>query len=205
MRLSLSAIFQIGAALSVGTCAMSVVARPNAAADSLAAGQTLYQNKCGGCHSVDADRIGPRHRNVIGRAVASVPTYDYSPALKKLAGVWTPARVDQWLSGTQKMAPGSKMYLEMDDPAQRRLIVGYLQSVSRPAASSKSSKPRPPSAKTVGGTRRWAAVDEVQVVILMPNGFRGNDGSSQLARQAVEIRRSTHWPSIRKIRLLSPG
>ncbi len=133
MRLSLSAIFQTGAALSAATCAVSLAARPNVASDSLAAGQTLYQNRCGGCHSVDADRIGPRHRNVIGRAVASVPTYDYSPALKMLTGVWTPARVDQWLSGTQKMAPGSKMYLQMDDPAERQLIVAYLQSVSRPA------------------------------------------------------------------------
>lgn len=92
----------------------------------------LYQNKCGGCHSVDADRIGPRHRNVVGRAVASVPGYDYSPALKKLGGVWTPAKLDQWLTDTQKMAPGSKMYLELDDPTQRRLIITYLQSISVP-------------------------------------------------------------------------
>jgi cytochrome c len=69
---------------------------------------------------------------VVGRAVASVPTYSYSPALKKLGGTWTPARLDQWLSGTQKMAPGSRMYLEMDDASQRRQIIAYLQSVSAP-------------------------------------------------------------------------
>jgi cytochrome c len=99
----------------------------------VAAGQTLYLNTCGGCHSVDTDRIGPRHRNVVGRAVASVQGYDYSSALKKLGGIWTPDRLDQWLSGTQKMAPGSKMYLELDDAAERRLIITYLQSVSLPA------------------------------------------------------------------------
>jgi cytochrome c len=92
----------------------------------------LYQNKCAGCHSVDADRVGPRHRNVVGRPVASVPGYSYSPALKKLGGVWTPARLDQWLSGTQKMAPGSKMYLEVDDPVKRRQLIAYLASVSAP-------------------------------------------------------------------------
>jgi cytochrome c len=106
--------------------------RPSFAADDVSAGQTLYQSKCTGCHSVDADRIGPRHRNVVGRKVASVPGYDYSPALKKLGGVWTAARLDQWLSGTQKMAPGSKMYLEIDDPTQRRLLIAYLKSVSKP-------------------------------------------------------------------------
>jgi cytochrome c len=68
---------------------------------------------------------------VVGRPVASVPGYSYSPALKRLGGSWTPARLDRWLSGTQKMAPGSKMYLEIDDPAQRRAIISYLGAVSK--------------------------------------------------------------------------
>jgi len=106
--------------------------RPGLAADDITAGQALYQSKCTGCHSVDADRIGPRHRDVVGRKIASIPGYDYSPAIKKLGGVWTPSRLDRWLSGTQKMAPGSKMYIEVDDPTQRRLIIAYLQSVSKP-------------------------------------------------------------------------
>ena len=112
----------------------TVAALAGTVPDDVAAGQTLYLNNCSGCHSVDADRIGPRHRNVVGRAVASVQGYDYSDALKKLGGTWTPARLDQWLSGTQKMAPGSKMYLELDDPTERRLIISYLRSVSTPTA-----------------------------------------------------------------------
>jgi cytochrome c len=107
-------------------------APPGIAADDVAAGQMLYKAKCTGCHSVDADRIGPRHRDVVGRKIASIAGFNYSPAIKKLGGVWTPARLDQWLSGTQKMAPGSKMYLEIDDPRQRRLLIGYLESVSKP-------------------------------------------------------------------------
>lgn len=102
------------------------------AADDLTTGQSLYESKCSGCHSVDTDRIGPRHRNVVGRAVAGIAEYDYSPALQQLGGTWTAVRLDQFLSGTQQMAPGSKMYLEIDDPVQRRLIISYLQSVSRP-------------------------------------------------------------------------
>ncbi len=132
MRLSLASLSRIGAVLSVGVLVGFVATRPSVAADDVTTGKTLYQTKCAGCHSVDADRIGPRHRDVVGRSVASVPGYNYSPALKNLGGVWTPSRLDQWLAGTQKMAPGSRMYLEMDDPAQRRLIVAYLQSVSKP-------------------------------------------------------------------------
>jgi cytochrome c len=52
-----------------------------------------------------------------------------------LDGVWTPARLDVWLSGTQKMAPGSKMYLALDDAEERHLIIAYLKSISRPGGS----------------------------------------------------------------------
>jgi cytochrome c len=130
-RTSFVALWSAGAFAAVATV-LFTFSRPGFAADDVSAGQALYQSKCTGCHSVDADRIGPRHRNVVGRKIASVPGYDYSPALKKLGGVWTPARLDQWLSGTQKMAPGSKMYIEIDDPTQRRLLIAYLKSVSKP-------------------------------------------------------------------------
>ncbi|QRP65017.1 c-type cytochrome [Rhodanobacter sp. FDAARGOS 1247] len=125
---------------------LSMAAWAGKAPDDVAAGQTLYLNTCGGCHSVDTDRIGPRHRNVVGRAVASVQGYDYSPALKKLGGIWTPARLDQWLSGTQNMAPGSKMYIELDDPDVRRSIITYLQSVSLRA---------PKNSRTASPSRHW--------------------------------------------------
>jgi len=132
MRPSFSAVLRWSVGVATGICAVAVIAQPGTASQDVPAGQRLYQNKCGGCHSIDADRIGPRHRNVVGRPVASVPGYSYSPALKKLGGVWTPARLDQWLSATQKMAPGSKMYLEIDDPAQRRQLIAYLASMSEP-------------------------------------------------------------------------
>ncbi len=98
-------------------------------------GAALYQAKCGGCHSLDSNRIGPAHRGVVGRKPASVSGYAYSAAIKKLTGVWTPARLDTWLQGPQKVAPGSKMFLTIADPATRTSIIAYLQSVSPPAAA----------------------------------------------------------------------
>jgi cytochrome c len=132
VRTPLRWTLQLGGGAAASLLAASMFARPSIAADEVAAGQMLYQGKCTGCHSVDADRIGPHHRDVVGRKVASVPGFSYSPAIKKLGGVWTPARLDQWLSGTQKMAPGSRMYLEIDDANQRRLLIAYLKSVSKP-------------------------------------------------------------------------
>src|ERR1700722_12157978 len=62
-----------------------------------AIGKSLYEAKCSACHSVDANRTGPLHRGVVGRPVASVPGFTYSPALQRLGGVWTPERLDLWL------------------------------------------------------------------------------------------------------------
>src|SRR5690606_29640860 len=75
-----------------------------------AAGEALYEAKCGGCHSIDANRIGPRHRDVVERKVASLRDFNYSEALKQLGGVWTVARLDAWLQNPQKMAPGARMF-----------------------------------------------------------------------------------------------
>lgn len=102
----------------------------SATAQTPAMGMAQYQAKCGGCHSLDVNRIGPSHRGVVGRKPASVAGYAYSPALKKLGGVWTPARLDAWLAGPQKVAPGSKMFLSVPDPKVRAVIIAYLQSAS---------------------------------------------------------------------------
>jgi cytochrome c len=117
---------------AAGAIATSAFAQPTMSA---AARKALYEAKCGGCHSVDANRIGPRHRDVVGRKVGSVPGFDYSDAVKKLGGVWTPRRLDTWLQNPQAMAPGAKMFLTVSDPQQRHDIIAYLASVSKLAKS----------------------------------------------------------------------
>lgn len=104
----------------------------------------LYESKCGGCHSLDENRVGPRHRGVVGRKVASIADYDYSPAIRKLGGVWTAARIDQWLQGPQKLAPGAKMFFQVPDPAQRVAIIAYLAANSPPSEPT-APTPTPPT------------------------------------------------------------
>lgn len=117
-------------AISLTLAVMTLTTGTTASAQTSADGQTLYQAKCGGCHSLDSNRIGPAHRGVVGRKIATAPGYPYSAAIKKLTGVWTPARLDLWLQGPQKVAPGSKMFLTIPDPAQRATIISYLVSAS---------------------------------------------------------------------------
>ena len=119
-------------ALSAGVAALSIVVPPAAAGSSgdPARGRILYESRCGGCHSLDANRTGPRHRGVVGAAVASVPGFDYSPALRRVGGTWTADRLDTWLQGPQRLAPGSRMYLSVHDAGQRADIIAYLSSMS---------------------------------------------------------------------------
>ena len=89
-------------------------------------GQALYQ-ACSGCHSIDDDDIGPRHRGVVGRRAGTVPEYAYSPALKASGLLWDAATLDRWLSNPQDLVPGTKMYFSVSDPQKRADIIAYLQ------------------------------------------------------------------------------
>jgi cytochrome c len=90
-----------------------------------AVGARLYQS-CMGCHSLDENDVGPRHRGVVGRKAGSVAGYAYSAALKRSGIVWTPAQLDRWLSGPQAMVPGAKMYFSVANPRNRADIIAYL-------------------------------------------------------------------------------
>lgn len=114
-------------AVAAVTVSMTATAAP---AGDPVSGKMQYEAKCGGCHSLDTNRIGPLHRGVVGRRPASAPGYAYSPALRKLGGIWTPMRLDQWLQGPQKLAPGTKMFNTVGDATTRSNIIAYLQTTS---------------------------------------------------------------------------
>lgn len=93
--------------------------------DSAVRGKTLYQS-CMGCHSIEENDVGPKHRGVVGRPAGAIPGYAYSSALKKSGLVWTPANLDRWLTNPQKMVPGAKMYFSVSNPQNRADIIAYL-------------------------------------------------------------------------------
>jgi cytochrome c len=111
---------------------MVALATPGMAQPAPAAlpGARLYQARCTSCHSLDANRIGPAHRGVFGRAAGSAPGYAYSAALRNSGIVWDATTLDTWLQGPQKMAPGAKMYYVVPDAAERAAIIAYLKASS---------------------------------------------------------------------------
>ncbi len=97
---------------------------PGPTGDAVHGGQ-LYQG-CMGCHSLDENDVGPKHRGVVGRPAASVPGYAYSKALKASGITWTPAMLDKWLTNPQVLVPGAKMYFSIAKPQDRADIIAYL-------------------------------------------------------------------------------
>ena len=112
---------------AAGAMALAAGARAEPA-DALP-GASLYRARCGTCHSLDANRIGPAHRGVVGRMAGRAPGYSYSPALKASEIIWNAANLDQWLQGPQKMVKGSKMYFVVPGVSDRALIIKYLQTL----------------------------------------------------------------------------
>ena len=88
-------------------------------------GKTLYQ-ACMGCHSLDEDDVGPRHRGVVGRVAGTVPGYAYSRALKSSHIVWDRDNLDRWLTSPQALVPGAKMFFAMPNPQDRADVIAYL-------------------------------------------------------------------------------
>jgi cytochrome c len=89
------------------------------------AGKLLYQS-CMGCHSLDENDVGPKHRGVVGRKAGGVPGYAYSAVLRESGITWTPEVLDTWLKNPQQLVPGAKMFFSISDQQQRADIIAYL-------------------------------------------------------------------------------
>lgn len=89
-------------------------------------GQTLYESRCVACHSVDAHRVGPLHRGVVGRRAGGAPGYDYSEALARSRQVWTAQALNAWLSNPEALIPGQRMGYQVENAQDRADIVAYL-------------------------------------------------------------------------------
>lgn len=90
-------------------------------------GEKLFDRRCGQCHDIDADSIGPRLQGVVGRHAGTVPGYRYSMALAQSTIIWSPALLDAWLSDPEKVIPGQRMKFHLADEGERQEVIAYLQ------------------------------------------------------------------------------
>jgi cytochrome c len=113
----------IGAALSF---AMLFFAVPSAQAAP--DGAALFRQRCQACHAVAPGQpatIAPNLSGVVGRKAAAT-TFNYSPALKASKLVWSKAVLSTFLSGPQQLVPGTRMVIQLTDPAERAAVIDFL-------------------------------------------------------------------------------
>jgi cytochrome c len=121
-----SILWAIGAAL----IAVIVVASAARAEGDAARGAELYDSRCTGCHSLDANRVGPMHRGVYGRKAGSVNDFSYSLAVKNSSVVWADDTLDKWLTNPQTLIPGQRMNFRVNTPEDRADIIAFLKKES---------------------------------------------------------------------------
>lgn len=89
-------------------------------------GEAVY-SRCFACHSLDADRTGPRHCGLVGRRAGSVPGFDYSPAMRASGIVWDAKNLDRFLADPLGTVPGTSMgYAGIASAQERRDLIAYL-------------------------------------------------------------------------------
>lgn len=86
---------------------------------------------CIACHTLSSDdgnRAGPTLSGIFGRRIATLPGYNFSPALKKLDIVWTPETVSKLFEiGPAQYTPGTKMPEQAIGSAEdRKALVEFL-------------------------------------------------------------------------------
>ncbi|MGA7462947.1 MAG: c-type cytochrome [Candidatus Korobacteraceae bacterium] len=92
-----------------------------------ARGKQLFEKRCTGCHSLDADKEGPHLRNVYGRKAGTAPGFAYSDALKAANFTWNDALLEKWLTDTESVVPDSNMDFHVPNPDERADIIRFLK------------------------------------------------------------------------------
>jgi cytochrome c len=90
---------------------------------------------CIACHTLSPDegnRAGPTLHRIFGRRIATLPGYDFSPALKNLNIVWTPETVSKLFEvGPMAYTPGTKMPEQTIGSAEdRAALVRFLEKAT---------------------------------------------------------------------------
>lgn len=117
--------------IAAGLFLLGPVAGPRLAfAGDASAGKDVFRAECSECHSVREGRNkkGPSLFGIVGRHAGSLPDYHYSDALQQAGWVWTPQKLQWYLSQPSRQAnPGTRMkYDGLDDAEQRDDLISFL-------------------------------------------------------------------------------
>jgi cytochrome c len=118
-------------ALAAGAALLAPPAPVGAAESDAAAGRSVFEKRCTGCHALDHEKEGPRLAGVVGRKAGAVSTFTYSDAVKKSGVVWTEAALDNWLTDTETVIPDNDMSFRLGNPVERAAIIAFLKEARK--------------------------------------------------------------------------
>lgn len=94
------------------------------------AGKAVF-NKCGVCHKMGANALGPDLKCVAGRAAGTAAGFaGYSEALKSSGITWDDEKLQAWFEADDKVVPGNKMIFPagVKDAGDRANLLAYIKS-----------------------------------------------------------------------------
>jgi len=98
-------------------------------------GEQVFR-RCQACHVVNQEqnRVGPYLKDVFGREVASVESFNYSQAMKDWASdkeAWTPELMFTYLEKPMQLVQGTRMaFPGLPSPQDRADVIAYMQEHS---------------------------------------------------------------------------
>jgi cytochrome c len=83
-----------------------------AAAQDVGAGEATFKKSCIPCHDVGEGakvKLGPPLNGLDGRAAASFPGFNYSPAMKSSGITWNAQSFKEYMHSPAQKVPGNRM------------------------------------------------------------------------------------------------
>jgi cytochrome c len=110
----------------------SILVPETAVGQDVAAGERLFRQRCGACHTVQSgqNRMGPHLAGIIGHKAGSVDGARYSQGMRDLAVTWDAAQLNSFLANPRAVVPGTTMTVSVPSEADRTNIVTYLQGLA---------------------------------------------------------------------------
>lgn len=122
--------------IAILAAALTLTAGAALADGDAKAGAAVFK-KCGACHIATeaTNKVGPSLMGLVGRPMASVAGYSYSPAMKAFGAgkVWDEATLTAYLADPRGMVKGTKMgFAGLKKPDDVANVIAYLKD---PAAA----------------------------------------------------------------------
>jgi cytochrome c len=124
-----------GAALAFACAALplsvsNAATTGDATAGNATAGKALF-SRCAACHSVSpgVNKIGPSLAGIVGSQSATVPGFNFSPAMKSAKVTWDASSLDKFLQNPNGFIHGTRMFYSVTNAGDRQNVIAYLETL----------------------------------------------------------------------------